>query len=78
MRRNIRVLCLGYDLPTCFRELRDKTRTGRECDRQDEGTLYTFVLVLCCLDENVNQALGVEIKATWQMDKNFPLEDLQH
>ncbi len=47
---------LGTDLPTHFYELWDETRTGRECDRQDECTLHTLVLVSCCLDENVNQA----------------------
>ncbi len=35
----------GTDLPTCFRELRDGTRTVRECDRQDECTLYTLILI---------------------------------
>ncbi len=43
----------GTDLLTCFQELQDKTRTGWECDRPDECTLHTLVLISCCLGENV-------------------------
>ncbi len=46
---------LNTYLPTCFQELWDETRTGRECDRQDECTLHSLV-ISCCLGENVNQA----------------------
>ncbi len=31
----------SVDLPTCFWELRDATRTGRERDRQDKCTLHS-------------------------------------
>ncbi len=31
---DIRVLCFGYDLPTCFQDLQDVTRTGRDSDIQ--------------------------------------------
>ncbi len=51
-----RFLWLGTDLPICSWELLNETRTGRECDRQDDCTLHTLILVLYCLDENVNQA----------------------
>ncbi len=39
-------LWLGTDLLTCLRELRDETRTGRECGKRDECTLHTYILVL--------------------------------
>ncbi len=40
------LLWLGTDLPTCLRELRDETRTDRECGRRDECTLHFIVLIL--------------------------------
>ncbi len=51
-RHNIRDILvsfdwLGTDLLSCFQELRDETRTGRECRRRDDCTLHTLSFSSC-------------------------------
>ncbi len=54
--RHSRFLWLGTDLLTCLRELRDENRS-RVCKmRWMYPSQSRSRLVLCCLDENVNQA----------------------
>ncbi len=72
--RHSRFLWLGTNLPTCFWELRDETRTGQECGRQDTCTLHTLILISCCLNDNTNQALRKRFQRKCQEGKVVPHE----